>query len=338
MVDGAELREFARLFDVPEVAIPYLDRMVNPDEVRLVLAGATSALTAESAAQVLGVSADEAAAALDSAFHRAVLDRDGEDGHFVYHPTSYYTRLDIFATFDSDWDDFPPEAREALDAWMLDEYVEKVRPNVERLKEGLPAAGSPGNDSILLLHELDAIVDSATTIAVVPCDCRRLGQKCQRRVDMETCVQFDAKAEKKLARGYGRQLTAKEAKQLLARADRRGLMHTTDLRVGEDGPAPICNCCADDCYVFRAAARLDSKGVWPRSRYVATHNAESCQMCGACVARCHFGAFHFDGTTVERAGLDVHNVVFDQDRCWGCGLCTAVCMTDSITLVPLDAK
>ncbi len=336
MMGDAELREFVRLFQVPEVAIPYIDRMVNPDEVRLVLAAGSSTLNVESAAGVLGVPAEEAAAALESAFRRAVLDREGVDGHFVYRPTSYYTRLDVFATFDSDWDEFPMDAREALDAWMLDEYVEKVRPNVERLKAGLPAEGSPGNDSILLLHELDAIVDSATTIAVVPCDCRRLGQTCQRHVDSETCVQFDARAEKKLARGLGRQLTAKEAKQLLAKADRRGLMHTTDLQIGEDGPAPICSCCADDCYVFRAAARLDSKGVWPRSRYVATHDAESCQMCGACVARCHFGAFHFDGTTVERAGLEVHNVVLDPDRCWGCGLCTAVCMIDSITLVPLE--
>jgi len=309
MVEDAELREFVRLFEVPEVALPYLERMVSPEEVRLVLASATSALTAESAGQALGVSAGEAATVLDSAFRRAVLDRGELDGQLVYRPTSFYTRLDIFATFDSDWDDFPIEAREVLDGWMLDEYVEKVRPNVERLKARLPAEGSPGNDSIPLLGELDAIVDSATTIAVFPCDCRRLGQRCQRPV--ETCVQFDGVAEKKLARGYGRQLTAKEAKQLLARADRKGLMHTTDLRPGEDGHVPICNCCADDCYVFRAAERLDSKGVWPRSRYVATHNAESCQMCGACVMRCHFGAFHHDETTVERAGLQVRNVAFD---------------------------
>ena len=337
-MEGVELREFAEVFAVPEVAVPYLERIVNPDEIRLVLAAEASALTAESAARALGVSAKEAAAALDSAFRRAVLDREESDGQFVYRPTSFYTRLDIYATFDSAWDDFPTEAREALDAWMLDEYVEKVRPNVERLKAGLPPDGSPGNDSILLLGELDAIVDSATTIAVFPCDCRRIGQRCQRRVDSETCVQFDGKAEKKLARGYGRQLTAKEAKQLLARADRRGLMHTTDLRIGEDGPAPICNCCADDCYVFRASARLDSKGVWPRSRYVASHDAESCQMCGACVARCHFDAFHFDGTTVERAGLQVRNVALDPALCRGCGLCTAVCMTDSITLVPLALR
>jgi Pyruvate/2-oxoacid:ferredoxin oxidoreductase delta subunit len=328
--------EFVRLFKVPDVALPCLERIVSPEEVRLVLAGAADPLTVESARQALGVSESEAAEILESAFRRAVLDRDETDGQLVYRPTDFYTRLDIFATFDATWDEFPLEDRRALDEWTLDEYVERVRPNVERLKAGQPAVGSPGNDSILLLEELDSIVDAAITIAVFPCNCRRLGQRCQKPV--ETCVQFNGTAEKKLARGYGRRLTAKEAKALLTRADRKGLMHTTDLQFGEDGPAPICNCCADDCYVFRAAERLGSKGAWPRSRYVATHDPEACQMCGACVVRCHFGAFYRDGEMVERGGLQVRRVSFDSSRCRGCGLCTATCLCDAITLVPLTAS
>jgi Pyruvate/2-oxoacid:ferredoxin oxidoreductase delta subunit len=279
----------------------------------------------------LALTAEEAAEALDDAFRRGVLDREEKDGELLYTPTNFYTRMDIMATFETTWDELPVEYRKALDGWMLEEYIDRVRPNVELLMAGKPTEGSPGNDSVVLADEVDSIIDSAETIVVVPCDCRRIAQNCSKPT--ETCIQFDRTAEKKLARGYGRRLTAKEAKDLVLWADRKGLMHTTDLRVGETGPAPICNCCADDCYVFRAAERLGSKGVWPRSRYVASFDPEKCQFCGACVKRCHFGAFHHDGTTVQRLGLELRNVAFDATKCWGCGLCTAVCFPEAITLV-----
>ena len=333
MTDTHDLDRFIQLFGVPPVAIPYLDQMVTSIEMRLVVAADGSTLTTESAQQSLGLTAEEAREALEQAFRRGVLDRDLGDGEQAYTPTDFYTRMDIMATFETEWDELPVDLRRELDEWMLQKYMDRVRPNVELLMEGKPAQGSPGNDSVLLVEELDAVIDSASTIVVVPCNCRRIAQNCSRPV--ETCIQFNRTAEKKLARGYGRRLTHEEAKRLARWADKKGLMHTTDLRPGEDGPAPICNCCADDCYVFRAAERLGSKGAWPRSRYVASFDPERCQLCGACVKRCHFGAFHHDGTTVHRAGMELRNVAFDPSRCWGCGLCAPVCLPEAITMAPL---
>ncbi len=331
MTSDPDLQQFVRRFGVPEAALPYLDRMVTPTEMRLVLAAAEGPLTVEGVRERLSLPAAEAAEALERAFRRGVLDRGEQGGKPLYTPTDLYTRMDVMATFEAAWDELPLELRRALDEWMLEEYVGRIRPNVELLMAGKPAQGSPGNDSVLLVDELDPIIDAATTIVVVPCNCRRIAQNCGKPT--ETCIQFDRVAEKKLARGYGRRLTAAEAKELVRWADRKGLMHTTDLQVGEKGLSPICNCCADDCYVFRAAERLGSKGAWPRSRYVASFDHEKCQMCGACTKRCHFGAFYHDGTTVERAGLEVRNVAFDPSKCWGCGLCTAVCFPEAIALV-----
>lgn len=331
-----DLQRLAAQFGVPDVALPYVHRMVTPEEMILVLAADDGPLTAESAGRHLGLPIDRAAEILDSAFRRAVLDRDETEGVPTYTPTSFYTRMNYFATFDPAWVDLPAEVRAALDEWMLGEYVERVRPNVERLMRGEPAQGSPGNDSVVLPHEVESIIDAATTIAVVPCDCRSIARYCGK--PLETCIQFDSVAEKKLARGYGRRLTAAEAKELVAWADRKGLMHTTDLRFGDEGPSPICNCCADDCYVFRAAARLGSKGAWPRSRYVAAHDADACTSCGACVKRCHFGAFHHDGTSREVGGTRANQVVFDPSLCWGCGLCASTCPSNAIALIPADRR
>jgi len=333
MIDTETLAQFVRQFKVPEAGLPYLDAFVNEQEVRLVLAAADGGLTLAAAQAALGVTVGEAGAALDGAYRRGVFNRDERDGQAVYTPTSFYRRMDYFATFDDAWFALPEEARRALDEWMLGEYIEEVRPNVERLQTGLPPLESPGNDSILLVDELDAIIDHAQTIAVFPCNCRRIAGRCRRPV--ETCVQFDHAAEMKLARGLGRRLTPAEAKALVRWADKKGLMHTTDLEGRDGGPAPICNCCADDCYVFRAAARLDSKGAWPRSRYVARLDADACNHCGACTRRCHFGAFFLTGDTVERNGRQRQRVALDPALCWGCGLCANACPPGAITMAPL---
>jgi NAD-dependent dihydropyrimidine dehydrogenase PreA subunit len=126
-------------------------------------------------------------------------------------------------------------------------------------------------------------------------------------------------------------------------ADKAGLMHTGDASTLfgiERGQRPdelhaICNCCACDCYPFLAAQELDSKGVWPRNRYVAIHDAERCNLCGACVKRCHFGAFYRDGTMVTIDGKTKKGVVCDPDLCWGCGLCANTCPSEAIAMEPL---
>jgi NAD-dependent dihydropyrimidine dehydrogenase PreA subunit len=194
----------------------------------------------------------------------------------------------------------------------------------------LPPERTPGNDSVLLVNELDDVIDAAATIAVFPCNCRRIAGNCGR--PQEVCIHFNARAEDKLERGYGKRLTAAEAKALVRWADRKGLMHTTEINWGTDGPAPICNCCADDCYVFRAAAVLGSKGAWPHSRFIAAYDQEKCDRCGACVRRCHFGAFRQDGMAGKRDDGEREIVTYDPALCWGCGLCANTCPNGAVAM------
>ena len=198
---------------------------------------------------------------------------------------------------------------------------------------GHEPAGAGHNDAVLLLHEAEAMVEAATDIVIQPCNCRRAGQYCDRPV--ETCVWLDEGARAALARGHGRAVSKEEAVALLRRADRAGLMHTGDSEWRTRGLGAICNCCACDCYPFRAAEALGSKGVWPRARYVAAYDEERCSLCGACVRRCHFRAFYHDGATRLVAGKEQPAVAFDPEKCWGCGLCANTCPTGAVVMQPI---
>jgi ferredoxin len=325
--------EFIEVFDVWEEARPYLHLMVDQDEMRLVVALQGRAVTVEEAADLLGILPERAADLLRRAYERHVVDKVLDEGVTHYKPGTFWHRLDHFAKFEN-WDDIPAADRQRINRRFLDEFIAKHRANVERKMQGLAAENALPNDTVLLLHEVEEMLAAATHIIVQPCDCRRLGQNCNRPV--ETCIWLDDAALAALDRGHGRRLTTEEAKDLVRWADSKGLMHTGDSEWQTRGLHAICNCCACDCYPFLAAQELGSKGVWPRSCYVAVHDVERCNLCGACVKRCHFAAFYHDGETVEIGGKTKKNVVYDPERCWGCGLCANTCPSEAIVMEPLS--
>ena len=314
-------------------ARPYLAYIYDEQEMRLLLAMRGRAVTVEQAAGLLGISPESAAALLQRALSRHVVDRETENGIVVYSQGAFGARVDHCAKYDARWDDIPLDDRRAIDRRFLDEFIAKHRANVERKMQGPEAENALPNDTVMLLGEVEGMIEAAEHVAVQPCDCRRLGQYCERPV--ETCIWLDDGALEALERGYGRRLSKEQAIDLVRRADKAGLMHTADSEWRERGLHAICNCCACDCYPFRAAQELGSKGAWPKSRYVAVYDRERCNLCGACVRRCHFEAFYHDGSTVEIDGKEKNEVRYESERCWGCGLCANTCQSGAIVMESL---
>jgi ferredoxin len=328
----ALLDQFVQLFGVWEEARPYLPMIVDPQEMALVVAMRGEAVTAEQAADRLGIAPQAAAALLERCYARSIVDREA-DGHLVtYTAKDFYARLDHYAKFEN-WDDIPVEGRRAIDRRFLDEFIARHGSDIARKIKGLEPEGDLPNETVLLLDEVEEMLTAARLIIVQPCDCRRLGQYCDRPV--ETCIWLDDLAQRSLDRGFGRVLAREEAIHRVRWADRKGLMHTGDSQWRTEGLHAICNCCACDCYPFRAAQELGSKGVWPKSRHIAVYSREQCNLCGACVKRCHFAAFYHSGAPIEIAGTLKHDVAFAPERCWGCGLCANTCPSGAITMEPL---
>ncbi len=359
------LEDFCQAFGVWDEARPYVALMVDEEEMRLVLAlGQDACTAAEVAGRLLaldaqaqvGLEAEVAAAALlERAYSRHVVDREFHEGHagcgpdreVRYKASRFDRRLDQVAKHGR-WSQVPEQARRALDRRFLAEFVEQHRRAVEAMvqarRDGDPdrevEGRRPPNDALLLLPEVEEMIDAAAHIALEPCDCRRLGEHCSRPVD--TCIWLDDLALEALERGHGRRLSGEEAKEVVRRADKAGLMHTGDAQWRSRGLGAICNCCACDCYPFRAAQILGSKGVWPRSRFLARYEPDACNLCGACVKRCHFGAFFHEGERLvtvarssgQRARLKP-GVSYDPALCWGCGLCANTCPSGAITMEPL---
>jgi ferredoxin len=131
------------------------------------------------------------------------------------------------------------------------------------------------------------------------------------------CLAF---AENAAGAGSGRkEVTAADVEALFDEAERAHLVvrpFRNEARTAAEG---ICFCCDDCCYYF-----LNPQEECDRGAAVEHTNRAECNLCGECVAACHFHARR----------LEDQELLVDRGRCYGCGLCRDVCPQNCIEMVP----
>jgi NAD-dependent dihydropyrimidine dehydrogenase PreA subunit len=323
--------DFARIFQLPSAMLPHIEFVARPQEIALVVALGEGPLTVGQIAEKLAQSPGEVESLLQAAYARSLVNREVVNGALMYAHASFSERLDPLSMYEN-WREVPADARAAVVQWQFEKFIQDWQPEVEALRADPDKATSIPNRDVLLLDEALAMVDAASEYVVVPCDCRSIVMACDR--PRETCIRLDADARKTLERGHGKRLTKDEMRQVVIKANRAGLMASGDRSWrAHGGPSGFCNCCACDCYPFRAGERLGMQQRWPRSHYIAERDMAKCGQCGKCVHRCHFDAFYHDGTRTLVDGKRRKTVQFDPMKCWGCGLCATTCPEDAIVMV-----
>ena len=301
----------AEAVGAPDFILPWLDRFYDEDDAELILAAAKAA--GDGAVALAGAGQ----ARLERAVRRAVLDVE-EPG--AYAPADFHERLEIWAMFEG-WKDVPLAVHRQLANWDVDYYADKIRADVEAVRDGHPGDSYEARYSYVLLHEAEAIVAAQDHIYLWPCDCRSLVGRCRKLKDV--CLRFSND------RGLGWEISRERAVEILRATDKAGLMHTADLQDDVAATSSICNCCTDCCYPHLATQRLETSDVWPVRRYVAHIDMDLCESCGRCGLRCPFGAI------VCNSG---GRPEYDPALCRGCGLCATGCSADAIEQLPLAAR
>lgn len=318
METGDIYRELSRrlMMEHSEI-LPRIWRAVcDEKEARLVamLPGSAAELAGKS-----GMGQDEVERMLEALFRKGAVFESSRDGETVYRMPRHIIQFHDATLL---WDGAPEEMSDLWVRFMGTEYASLLelvtQVNMPSFMRVIPINATLETQSGVLVYEDAArLVEQASSIAVVPCVCRRSQKLCDRPV--EICIQLNRGAEYTLKRGTGRRIDRAEALDLLKKAEEAGLVHMVENRAGMGNA--ICNCCPCCCEMLRYASDAKTAGVLAPSRYAARVDAGACTLCGECFEVCPVKVVTPDGdTAVVGAG------------CIGCGLCAVSCPSGAITL------
>jgi len=302
---GVELQLLAKLFSPEDAAIAATLRM-DPKSLSEI-------------AEENSMEEPEAKSKLISMVKRGLIDIKREEGvGFVFHlipfVVGFYERQN--AKIDKEFAElFEKYYHEAFKQTMLS------NPSVHRI---IPLEKTiPVDIDVMPYEKASTYLDQAQSWGVLDCICRvqknLIGQGCNHTV--KNCLVFSPKPGAFKKSEEIESLSKDEALEILAQADREGLVHSVNNAQTE--VYYVCNCCTCSCGVLRGMVEYGSENSIARSDFYALVDADLCSGCEACLDRCAFNAMTMvDGICeVERLA------------CYGCGLCISACETDALSLL-----
>ena len=250
---------------------------------------------------------------------RGLIDIKREEGrgfafHLIPFVVGFYERQN--AKIDKEFAElFEQYYHESFHRTMLSEpSVHRVIP----LEKAIPV-----DIDVMPYEKASTYLDQARSWGVLDCICRvqkkLIGQGCEHSV--RNCLVFSPKPGAFDRSEEIESLSREEALEILAQADREGLVHSVNNAQTE--VFYVCNCCTCSCGILRGMVEYGSENSIARSDFFATVDPELCTGCESCLERCPFEAMSMADGICE----------VDRKACYGCGLCIASCETEALTLV-----
>ncbi|MEG0051409.1 MAG: FAD-dependent oxidoreductase [Terrisporobacter sp.] len=137
-------------------------------------------------------------------------------------------------------------------------------------------------------EEISKYLNDNDIFTVSDCSCRTaresMGEGCGHLKE-DMCIQMGHAAEYYIRTGRGRQISRKEAFEIIKRAEENGLMHQIPNLDGSGKTHAICNCCGCSCLALKGANMFANTDM-VRSNYVSKVDKDKCVACGECVVNC----------------------------------------------------
>ncbi len=195
-----------------------------------------------------------------------------------------------------------------------------IDPSVHRI---IPVEKTiPVSIDVMPYEKASTYLDDAQSWGVLDCICRvqqkLIGKGCDHPV--ENCLVFSRKPGAFDRNEDIRAISREEALDILAEANRAGLVHSTNN--AQEDVYYICNCCICSCGVLRGIVEYGSLNSIARSDFFARMDEDLCTGCEDCIDRCQFNALKMDGDIC----------VVDRTFCFGCGLCVTSCPSGALSL------
>jgi electron transport complex protein RnfB len=315
----------------PGMDIPEFYEMARalfaPEEARLAAATPKGLFTAEQLAQTLDESREELTSVLETMADKGLcfaLDMNG---------TRTYALLPLVpGIFEFQFMRGTSTEEDLKLAKLIHAYKEAYD-----AIHGIPKVTFPGarvitvnekietGNKIHTYDQVSAYVESSDPISVSTCYCRHEAELLDPNDTCgkpnEVCMTFGMGAQYLIDHDMGRELSKREALEVLRRAEEAGLVH---VGMNHQNLSFVCNCCADHCIGLTTALAQPKPGLALNSGFQPRIDQDECTSCDLCVDSC-------PATALAMSEDDL--LALDLDRCFGCGVCATLCPTEAISLV-----
>jgi 2-oxoacid:acceptor oxidoreductase delta subunit (pyruvate/2-ketoisovalerate family) len=180
-------------------------------------------------------------------------------------------------------------------------------------------------NAIHTYDQMSSYVEKSDPISVCACYCRHEAELLDENdtcgAPNDVCMQFGMGARFVIDKGLGREISKKEAIEILKKSEEAGLVHCSTNQQDIDF---VCNCCADHCIILKAALAQPQPGLALNSGFQPRIDQEECTECELCIENCPSTALALSEDQI---------LLLDLDRCFGCGICATTCPTEAIALV-----
>lgn len=300
------------------VELKLLAKLFTPEEASLASNLSLELKSVKDIASFQGADEPEVKSLLIGMVKKGLIDmkrKEGEGFVFCLIPfvVGFYERQN--AKIDKEFAElFEAYYKESFHKTML------INPSVHRV---IPIEKTiPVRTDVMPYEKASTYLDDARSWGVLDCICRvqqkLIGKGCDHPV--ENCLVFSTRPGAFDRTDDIRAISKEEALEILAEADREGLVHATANTQAEVNY--ICNCCTCSCGVLRGMVEYGNTDIIARSDFYAVVDPDLCSSCEDCLDRCQFNALKMvdDICTVYTA------------LCVGCGLCVTACPTEALSL------
>ncbi len=321
-----EFQTMKKKLNVPDNLVPILTRLVSIEESRVLVLLINEFLTASALAEKVGEKKSEKTSSMLKTFYQnGFLYRKTINGEEAYRCRSFY---DVIRSHLEEYryDALGFENLHTLRQYYISTRIRKTEETIKRRElkyssKVIPVRKAiPATQYVLPTQQAIKILEEARLFALAKCGCRVAFRNCSNPLD--TCLLLDEEAECLMSRGYAKEISLDEAKNVLEIANRAGLVHLT-LYMPSQKIYAVCSCCPCCCHDLQALLKYGKTFFVAKSDYIAICNADLCNGCGICVKRCVFGA-----REIQNEKSTVKN-----ENCHGCGLCVTTCPTGASQLI-----
>ncbi len=209
-------------------------------------------------------------------------------------------------------DSFLTKYSNRYDKWMRESkiaYTSRVIPINKALE---------GRQWVMPVQQAMSILTQANSFALTACECRTHYQ-CDK--PKEVCFLLNDVADKAVEKKVARKIDFNEAIQVLHTAAEAGLVHMSLYRPDQEVYA-LCNCCSCCCHDLQLLMKYKRNELVVHSEFIASTNETLCTNCSLCTENCPFKARY----------LTDNGLVFEPERCYGCGVCVPMCPENAIEM------